>query len=121
MTNLHRETESGFTTAVIECAQMHGFLVHHDRPARIKGHDGEDTWRTAIQGDKGFPDILAIGHGRLVVAELKVGRNATSAAQDAWLWQFGKLASLAWHVECHLWRPENWDEIEETFKRRGAK
>lgn len=109
------ETEAGFTDAVVELAQTFGFLVHHDRPARTN-----QGWRTAIQGDPGFPDIVAVGYGRLIVAELKVGRNVPSSAQQAWLWRWGALAELCPTVEVHLWRPEDWPEIAETFKRRGG-
>lgn len=114
MSVIYRETEQGFTDAVVECAQMYGWLVHHDRPARtVHG------WRTAIEGDPGFPDIVAVGYGRLVVAELKVGRNKTSNHQEAWLWRFKAVSELFDLVEVHLWKPDDWDEIKETFERRS--
>lgn len=115
MTSLHHESEAGFCTAVIDCARTFGWLVHHDRPARTA-----HGWRTAIEGDAGFPDCLFLGYGRLIVAELKVGRNLPTQSQSAWLWHFGQLSETFWHVECHLWKPENWDEIEACFKRRGG-
>lgn len=117
MTNPHlHESEASFTTAVVECAQMFGFLVHHDRPGRL----ADGRWRSHIQGDVGFPDILALGYGRMVIAELKVGRNPASKAQESWLWHFGQLSETFWHVECHLWKPVDWPEIEACFKRRGG-
>ena len=49
--------ESEFEDAVITAAQLGGWRVHAERPART-AHGG---WRTAVKGDTGWPD-LALAH-----------------------------------------------------------
>jgi hypothetical protein len=48
----------------------------------------------------------------VVFAELKVGRNPTTEAQDAWL---SRLAAVP-AAEVFVWRPADWPAIEATFK-----
>lgn len=114
---LRHMKESDFCTDVVNLAKLHGFMVHHDLPARTN----RGGWHTALQGDAGFPDILALGYGRLIVAELKVGYNQPTEMQSAWLWRFGQLSEDKWHMEAHVWKPSDWDEIEKCFKRKGRK
>lgn len=99
--------ESVFQRSVIELARTLGWLVHAERPARTaKG------WRTPIQGDAGFPDlVLARNDGRLIFAELKQDKGRTTADQDRWL---ATLATTA--AEIYTWRPKNWDEIMEVLQ-----
>ena len=63
-------TEREFQRAVVELARLMGWRVHHTRPALTRA--GE--WRTPIQGDAGFPDLVLCRPPRLILAELK--RNA---------------------------------------------
>lgn len=104
-------TEAEFTRQVIDLAHARGWLVMHQRPARTsKG------WRTAISGDIGFPDLVMVRDGRLVFAELKVGKNKMSAAQERWIEQLQSVRSVAGvranSVMAVEWRPEDWDCIE---------
>lgn len=83
--------EGQFTTAVIDLAHYRGWLVAHFRPARtVTG------WRTAMQGDKGFPDLVMARDGRVIYAELKVGKNDLTVDQRKWS------AALD---EMYVWRP----------------
>lgn len=51
-----------------------GLLYHHCAcPARCRG-------------PRGFPDVLAIGPGGLLLAELKGPYGETSPDQDLWIW-----------------------------------
>lgn len=99
------ETEDGFTAAVLQLAKLRGWRSAHFRPARTA-----TGWRTAVAGDgKGFPDLVLIRNGVLVVAELKTDRGQTSPEQDDWLGAF-----QAAGIEATVWRPSDW----ETIKKR---
>lgn len=106
-----RETEQGFTDAVIDLARTCGFLVHHDRPARTA-----HGYRTAIQGDIGFPDLVCVGWGRQIVAELKVGTNRLSYQQREWVDRFHGVPG----VETFVWYPCDWPAIEACFLRKNG-
>lgn len=84
-------SEAQFTAAVIDFAQYKGWLVAHFRPARTTR-----GWRTPVQGDKGFPDLVLARDGRVIFAELKVGKNKMSVEQERW--------STAL-PEMYLWHP----------------
>lgn len=106
------ELESGFQAAVIDLAQLRGWLVHHARPARTN-----DGWRTPISGNAGFPDLVLARSGRLVVAELKSARGVVSSFQQSWLDCLGAVSRASAGVaEVHVWRPADWDEIERTLR-----
>ena len=100
-------SEAEFAAQVIALARLRGWLVAHFRPARTAA-----GWRTAVQGDgAGFPDLVLTRRpprpGRLVVAELKAGRNAATGGQAEWLAAF-----RAAGAEAHVWRPGDWDRID---------
>ena len=101
------ETEAGFLDAVLALARLHGWRCHHQRPAWT--HKG---FRTALQGDKGFPDIFA-AHPRfgVVLMELKVGKNKTTPDQDAWL-----EVLRAAGIPAYVFYPDQWPEIEATLR-----
>lgn len=94
-------TEADFQTLVVDYARLQGWLVHHTRPARTgKG------WRTPIQGDVGFPDLVLARAGRVVFAELKSEKGRLSAGQSAWLKA----------VDGLVWRPSDWQTIKEILR-----
>lgn len=95
------ETEAGFTRAVVDLARLYGWLVNHQIPLRTKR-----GWATGTQGDIGFPDIIAVRTGRLVVAELKV-KTAVRPEQAAWLDRFRAVPG----AEVFVWKPADWDTI----------
>jgi len=84
--------------AVVACARLRGWLVHHQYDAR--------------RGTPGLPDLLMVRGGRLVFAELKVGGNKATAEQQRWLDELRAVPGVA----AHLWRPSDWDEIEEVLR-----
>lgn len=102
-----RSTEADFQASVVDAARLLGWRVHHQRPARTA-----TGWRTAVTGDVGFPDLVLVRGGRLVVAELKSARGWVTVEQQAWL------ADLeAAGVEVHVWRPGDWDEVVAVLRR----
>lgn len=95
-------SEAEFTTQVVQLAQLMGWKVVHFRAAKTgKG------WRTAMQGDPGFPDIIAARFGRVVAAELKVGSNKPTPLQREWLSHWGQ--------DAYVWYPTDWRQIEHIF------
>ena len=73
-------TERDYESTIIEAAQLAGFLVHAERPAR-----SARGWRTPLRGDAGWPDLVLVGHGRLLVVELKRRPNRPTPEQTRWL------------------------------------
>ena len=105
---LYREiSEASFTAQVIEQARWRGWLCHHCRPAQ----DRSGRWKTPIQGDPGFPDVLCLRQDRVVLAELKAMRGKVTPAQEEWLKQANRAV-----VESYLWKPSDILTIEEILK-----
>ena len=90
-------TEKQFMAAVIEMAQMLGWLVYHTHDSR--------------RSEAGFPDIVAVRRDRVLFIELKTETGRLSEDQERWLSALG-LAGAA----VHFWRPSDWPEIEETLR-----
>lgn len=94
-----RMSEKELMEAVIELAQLRGWLVAHFRPAR-----SEQGWRTPVSADgKGFPDLVMIRETRLIAAELKSDTGKVTPEQQVWLDAFGRATT-----EAYTWRPEHW-------------
>lgn len=91
-------TEAEFQRRVIDTAVLHGWRVHHSRPARTgRG------WRTPIEGHPGVPDLVLARGGTVLLAELKSDRGRISIDQGAWLDALGNHG--------RLWRPRDWPGI----------
>lgn len=86
-------TEAELQTNVIDLARAYGWLVVHQRPALTTS-----GYRTAIQGDKGFPDLVMAKRGRVLLAELKSQTGRLTAEQQAWVTASG----------AYVWRPLDW-------------
>jgi len=91
---------------VVKYARHRGWIVYHQRPARTKY-----GWRTALMGDKGFPDLVMLRNGRVVIAELKSDRGTTSFQQRVWLGCWREVPG----VEVYLWKPKDWTQILEVL------
>jgi hypothetical protein len=85
------EDEKAFRLSVENLFKENGWKVYH--PTFSK------------KSEAGFPDDTFVKH-RVVVAELKVGKNKPTAAQSSWLDAF-QVAG----VDAHLWHPSDWAEI----------
>lgn len=110
-------TEAQFAKRVHGLLRIGGWRWCHFRPART-----EKGWRTAIEGDAGFPDIVAVRNGRLLFAELKSARGTVSAEQDAWAQDLIDVADEVEQrclvmaveplpVDFYSWRPKDLAEI----------
>lgn len=101
-------TEDEFLRQLLRAAKLLGWRTAHFRPARTAR-----GWRTAVAGDgAGWPDLVLVKDGRLVVAELKSAAGRVRDEQRRWL-----EALEAAGVETHVWRPDDWDAILEVLRR----
>lgn len=91
-------TEVDLLRTVVEMAKWNHWLVHHQRPART-----EKGWRSAIQGDSGFPDLVLARDGRVLFVELKSERGRLSDGQLRWQ------GALTGRGRWKLWRPRDLD------------
>ena len=109
-------SEREFTKEVVDLARNHGWLVFHPIPLRTKR-----GWATGTQGDVGWPDLCLVrppenvgddpgDGGTVIFAELKVGKNTTTPAQDAWLRALRSTGAAA-----GIWTPDSWPEIVRTL------
>ena len=96
-----RQSEAEFQQAIIEYAQARGWLVHAERTAR-----SDKGWRTPVQGDPGFPDLVLARREKVVIAELKTQKGVLKPNQRRWVWA----------TDCYVWRPSDWPQIEEVLK-----
>lgn len=104
-------TEADLLRTVVELAAWSGCLVHHCRPAfSIKG------WRTPIQGDRGFPDLVIVHprHG-IVFVELKAVSGRLSGEQELW-----HLKLVGQNAMWACWTPNELDDIVAWFQDSRA-
>ena len=95
-------TEAEFQTLVIDYAHLMKWRVAHFRPAQTgKG------WRTAMEGDPGFPDLVLARNGVVILAELKSEKGQLSASQLQW--------SIV--ADALVWRPSDWVEVQKILAR----
>lgn len=88
-------TEDDLKRAVMDLCKLLGLYVHHCRPARTAA-----GWRTPIEGDAGFPDLVISGPGGVLFRELKARRGVMSLPQQMWEVRL-KMAKADFAV----WRP----------------
>jgi len=81
--------------------------------ARLCGYDFiYHTWDSR-NSPAGFPDIIILKDGRMIVAEIKREGEQPSPEQYFWLLEFSKIRQ----AEVYLWCPSDWDEIESVIRR----
>ena len=103
-------SESELQSAVGELAQTLGYLVYHPRPALSRS----GNWTTAVQfNGAGFPDLVIVGHGRILFRELKSARGRASRAQRVWM-----VALRAAGGDVDIWTSADWvsGKIEEELR-----
>lgn len=95
-------TEADWQGFVTSYAALRGWAVYHTYDSR----------RSAA----GFPDLVMLRGGRLVVAELKSAKGKTTPAQRRWLDAFGEVAAVADTVEVYCWRPTDEAAVIEVLR-----
>ena len=104
MTTITLMSERNLQDTVIEMAKVHGWLVNHQRPART-----DKGWRTAVEGDAGFPDLVLVRPGlqkrppRLLFVELKAKRGRFTDGQRQWMEALVQIP----FVEVLTWTPDD--------------
>jgi len=90
--------EAEMVDSLIEIAQALGWRVCHFRPART-----EKGYRTALQGDAGFPDLVLARNGVVHIWECKMEhqgfRGRLSPAQRAWMDALGDKARVLYPAD----------------------
>jgi hypothetical protein len=105
-----RISEAAFQSTVIALAKHHGWLVFHPLPAQ----NGRGQWRTATQGDTGFPDLVLAHHrAGVIFAELKSAIGKLSDRQIRWI---GELKAAG--AEVYVWRPGDLEQIKQILNTR---
>ena len=94
-------SERDFSTQVEDLLKLYGWRYTHFRPARTK-----HGWVTAITGDPGFPDYLALKDKIMLVFELKSEKGKVSEDQQAWHDDFKKAG-----ITVLVFRPSDFDSI----------
>lgn len=94
--------ERAFQDKVEDLAREAGWMIQHT----YRGKTGKGAWRT--NATPGFPDLLLLRTGRLVVLELKMPGNHPSDAQNEWVATF---QSVGGNVEAYVVWPRDWPQI----------
>jgi len=99
-------TEARFQGMVVKLAMLRGFLVFHPRKALARS----GRWLTALQGHKGFPDLV-LARDKILFVELKTDEGRLTAEQKRW-----REVILNAGGEYRLWRPCCWQAIEKELE-----
>lgn len=97
------QSEKDFQQQVKDLARLLGWKTYHT--LRSKG------------SDPGFPDLIMLRKGRMVVAELKREDERPTDAQREWLDEFEGLAlpCQLW-IGVYVWHPSDWATIQRVLR-----
>lgn len=90
-------TEAELLGGVMDLCKLLGFYVHHCRPAKT-----EKGWRTPIQGDAGFVDLVICGRNDVLFRELKSDTGKPSLEQADWITRLVEAGA-----DVTIWRPRD--------------
>lgn len=99
-------TEAELLGKITAEADRLGLHWHHCADSRL------------CRGHRGLPDLILLGPGGLLFAELKSADGDTSADQDYWLYRLHQAG-----IQFTVWRPRNWYNhvIQNRLKRLAGK
>ncbi len=102
--------ESELQSAVMQLAALYNWRQYHALPAMNQ----RGQWRTAMSGDKGFPDLVLACRYKIAFIELKSVKGRLTPDQQTWL----DTLSASGTVDVMVWRPDDWTDgtIEEYLK-----
>lgn len=92
-------SEREWQAQVEEYARLRGWLTYHTRDSR--------------GSTEGFPDLVMVRRGVIVVAELKTEKGQPSIEQYQWLYELAGVGFTFGGV--YLWRPSDWPEVERVM------
>lgn len=108
LNRLNRMTEDDLKAVVIQTAKLYGWRVTHFRVAKT-----ERGWRTPLEGDAGFPDLVLARDGEVLIVELKSQKGKLRDDQVLWARSIGA---------CYrLWRPSDIPCLVEELKRPSSR
>lgn len=110
-----RMSEREWQSRVLEAARLYGWRIAHFRPAPDPRRGG--AWRTPMEGDPGFPDLVLAKRGLVIFAELKTETGRLTTGQAAWL---AELPPAAMCARTHVWRPSDWPEVVRILSAPGT-
>lgn len=105
MAKCDRMSEADYVDRIVDTARTHCWHVAHFRPARTKN----GSFRTPMQGDKGFPDLVLARGGRVILAEVKSDTGRLGPGQPEWLGAIGDYG--------RLWRPRDWQQVLDELRK----
>lgn len=86
-------SEDELLSRVLDLLELHGWWAYHVRNSRAG----------IVQGQVGFPDVIALRGKRILVAELKRELAEPTACQLDWLERFRTTGA-----DPYLWRPSHY-------------
>lgn len=106
------ETMTRARTGALRVSEK-AFQGQVERYARMMGWRCFHTWNS-MRSVAGFPDLICLRGGEMVVAELKSATGKTTEAQEQWLFSFRAVPG----ARVFVWRPddESWAQIEEVLR-----
>jgi len=103
-------SEKDFQQQIIDLAHIYGWRIAHFRHAWSQ--DGRRCM-TPVQADgKGWPDLVMVKGKRVIIAEVKSDTGKPTPEQQEWLDALRQA-----RMEVFLWRPKDWDTIQETITK----
>lgn len=85
--------EHQFQTKVVDLCKWYRLMVYHTYDSR--------------RSNPGFPDLVIVGPGGVIFAELKSSTGKVSLAQQEWIDKLNSAGGTA-----YVWRPEDWPKVE---------
>lgn len=93
-------SEAQLQQAIIDLAHILNLRVAHFRPGLTRS----GNWVTAVAADgAGFVDLVLVGRGRVIFAELKSSKGKLGLEQEQW-----RDALIAAGAEWYCWKPCHW-------------
>jgi hypothetical protein len=86
-------TEADSQAQLVQAARLLGYSVYHTT--------------FSIGSDRGFPDLILVGHNRLIVLEVKSEKGKVRCGQQEWIEAFASVPGVVARVV----RPSDLDEV----------
>lgn len=99
----NRVSEKAFQQQIVDLAKLTGWLCHHTHDSR--------------RSEPGFPDLVLVRPPQVLFVEIKTEAGALRPEQEVWLSALRECPG----VQAEVWRPSDWQSIEETLRRRRAR
>lgn len=112
-------SEAAFQQSVMDLARRLQWRVAHFHDSRRALHNGR------LVGDAdaaGWPDLVLVRDGWMIVAELKRDGGRCTPQQEAWLLALVDVEEATdGRVHVTVWRPDDWSTIVSVLQNRGRR